>query len=69
MALDPRLAEPLVLALAARRAKERKTADAMRAVTLRVEYCDSLTGEIEPGPSYTYEVPVVQLTRPWRDAP
>ena len=57
MALDPRLAEPLLLVLAARRAKERQQAEPRRRVTLRVVYYDA--SGVEPllvGPAYVYSV-------------
>jgi hypothetical protein len=38
MALDPRLASPLLLALAAKRAKQRQVAASTQAVVLQIEY-------------------------------
>ena len=60
MALDPRLASPVLLALAARRAKERQTTAPPRTITLRVIYAAGLDPDAEPeyeGESYTYELP------------
>ena len=59
MALDPRLAEPLLLVLAARRAKERQVTAPRRTVTLQVIYAAGLDPIAEPeiwGESYTYEL-------------
>ena len=60
MALDPRLAEPLLLVLAARRAKERQVTAPRRTVTLQVIYAAGLDPIAEPeiwGESYTHELP------------
>ena len=48
MALDPRLAEPLLLVLAARRAKERQVTAPRRTVTLQVIYAAGLDPIAEP---------------------
>jgi hypothetical protein len=57
MALDPRLMNHQLLALAAMRAKQRQQAEPRRRVTLRVVYYDARG--IEPllvGPEYVYYV-------------
>jgi hypothetical protein len=55
MALDPRLADPVILALAARRAKERQTTAPRQRVTLQILYYD-LSGyhpdALYDGPTY-----------------
>ena len=58
VALDPRLADPLILALAAKRAKERLATTPEQVVVLRVIYEGTPWGDPpEEGPSYTYYVP------------
>ena len=57
MTLDARLADSLLLVLAATRAKRRQQAEPRRRVTLQVVYYDARG--IEPllvGPEYVYEV-------------
>jgi hypothetical protein len=57
MSTDPRLADPVILALAALRAKKSQETEPKRQVSLRVVYYDALG--VEPlleGPTYTYEV-------------
>jgi hypothetical protein len=68
MALDPRLADPLLLALAAQRVCRRQAQPLpcpMRQVTLRVVYVNDLDGSVLPGEEYVYAVPVAQLSRSW----
>lgn len=65
MALDPRLSDPRLLALAALRLKARPPGPPMQEVTVQVVYIDALDGSVEPGEQYTYSVPVAQL----REAP
>jgi hypothetical protein len=58
VATDPRLAHPVILALAARRAKQRQQAEPRQTVTMQVVYYDARG--IEPdelGESYVYELP------------
>ena len=60
MAHDPRLASPVILALAARRAKERQVTAPPRTITMKVVYAAGLDPEAEPeimGETYTYELP------------
>ena len=58
MALDARLASPLLLALAARRAKARQVTAPPRTVELQVIYYDCLGLEPEElGERYTYTLP------------
>jgi hypothetical protein len=55
MALDARLADPLLLALAARRAKERQEAAPRQTVTLQVVYSDAFghaPAVLYTGPTY-----------------
>jgi hypothetical protein len=65
--LDPRLADPVILALAARRAKERQGDPPKRVVQVRVVYVDALGVEPdEIGPTYTYTLPApTPGGRPW----
>ena len=58
MSTDPRLASPVILALAARRIHERQTTAPPRTITMQIVYVDGLG--IEPdefGETYTYELP------------
>jgi hypothetical protein len=64
MGLDARLADGVILALAARRAKERQTTAPKRTVKLRTIYYDMLTGEEEEGESFVYELPPQPGDRP-----
>jgi hypothetical protein len=58
MALDPRLADVLLLAIAARRARQRQTQPPPgRRVVLKVVYEDPLGEGPMEGPTYTYFVP------------
>jgi hypothetical protein len=58
MATDPRLANPVLLALAARRAKQRQQTETGRRVVCRVVYYDASGQEPdELGESYIYDVP------------
>ena len=58
MALDARLASPVLLALAARRARERQVTQPRRHIVLQVVYVDALGLEPdELGECYTYELP------------
>jgi hypothetical protein len=66
MALDPRLADTTILALAALRAQKNQATAPRRTVTLRVVYVDELG--IEPlleGPTYVYE----ETTDGWQPVP
>jgi hypothetical protein len=59
MALDARLADVTLLALAALRAKQRQEGVPRQTVTVRVIYVDALGIEPElEGASYTYELPM-----------
>jgi hypothetical protein len=56
MALDARLADPVLLALAARRAKERQATAPRQTVTLKIVYYDALGQE----PDECYQGPVYE---------
>jgi hypothetical protein len=57
MALDPRLSDPVLLALAAMRAKQHQTEAPRRQVVLQIVY--EASGDEPPllGESYTYVLP------------
>jgi hypothetical protein len=56
--IDPRLADPIVLAIAAKRAKERQQAEPPgRTVVCKVVYDDPLNEGPMEGPTYTYTLP------------
>ena len=58
MSVDPRLADGVILALAAMRVRQQQRDAPRKTVTLRVVYHDCLGIEPdEEGPSYTYELP------------
>jgi hypothetical protein len=54
MAIDARLADVTILALAAKRAKAHQTTTASRPVVLRTVYYNMLDGTEEEGPTYEY---------------
>ena len=65
MTIDPRLASPLLLALAARRATERHVRAPRQTVTLQVVYYDARGIEAdELGERFTYELPPAPGDRP-----
>ena len=67
MALDPRLADGVILALAAMRAKQHQASAPRQTVTLRVVYAAGLDPTLEPeyeGECYVYELPPQPGDRP-----
>ena len=67
MALDPRLADPLLLVLAARRAKERQVTVPRQRVVLKVVYADEPGEPPMVGPEYVYYLP--ETGPAWRADP
>jgi hypothetical protein len=68
MTNDPRLADPVILALAALRAKKNHRDAPRRTVTCQVIYAAGLDPILEPeilGECYTYELPREPGDRPW----
>jgi hypothetical protein len=68
MSNDPRLADPVILALAALRAKKNQGTAPRRTVTLKIVYAAGLDPIAEPayeGPSYVYE----ETTDGWQPVP
>jgi hypothetical protein len=62
VALDPRLADVLLLAIAAKRAKQRQQGEPRQTVTMQVVYYDARGIEAdELGECYTYELPAQAL--------
>lgn len=67
MALDARLADTVLLAVAAMRIKKNQVEAPKRYITLRTVYAAGLDPTLEPeyeGPSYTYELPPQPGDRP-----